>query len=92
MSDCSDVYEAMRKHKARMKYIKAEANRKIVSESGVKHYFQWNGTIVFPVKDGKVMLYPATDRVQYRDSVWNGGAKKALEVVASISGGGSCLK
>lgn len=92
MSDCKELFSLMREDKANRKKERAARNMEIVHASGLEHQVQANATVVFTVGTDKVLLYPTTGRVQYRQKVWNGGAKKALEVVASISGGASCLK
>ncbi|EJD6508518.1 hypothetical protein M0I01_RS13025 [Providencia rettgeri] len=84
MGDMGDVFRAMKEQVKERKAARLKNNTEQLKDIDIPYTRDFNGTIHFQTKKGKVLFYPTTNKYQHKRSIKRGGLNKAIELAKSL--------
>lgn len=79
-----DVFRAMKEQVKERKAARLKNNTEQLKDIDIPYTRDFNGTIHFQTKKGKVLFYPTTNKYQHKRSIKRGGLNKAIELAKSL--------
>ncbi|WP_272534583.1 hypothetical protein [Providencia sp. PROV212] len=84
MGDVGDDFRAYKEMVKERKLERLKNNTGQLKDIDIPYTRDFNGTIHFQTKKGKVLFYPSTNKYQHKRSVKRGGLIKAIELAKSL--------
>ncbi|QPR26798.1 hypothetical protein I6G97_09925 [Edwardsiella hoshinae] len=81
MGDCGEDYSAIRERNKKNKNDRLQQNKDLINSSGIKYKVDSSGSMHFETPNGKVIFYPTTNKIQHKQRIMFGGAKKAIDYI-----------
>ncbi|ELM3660008.1 hypothetical protein ACONGJ_003617 [Edwardsiella piscicida] len=81
MGDCGEDFKALREYNKQKKDDRLQKNNSLINSSGIKYKVDSSGSMHFETPNGKVIFYPTTNKIQHKQRIMFGGARKAIDYI-----------